>query len=99
MSNPCDPLDYTRQAPLSIAFYRQGYWCGLPFPSPGDLSNPGNEPQSPALQADDAGMMLLALPIPGPPCTDLLEETSGGVKVSGERDSPRDSPTPRWFVQ
>ena len=78
MSNPCDPLDYTRQAPLSIAFYRQGYWCGLPFPSPGDLSNPGNEPQSPALQADDAGMMLLALPIPGPPCPDLLEETSGG---------------------
>ena len=31
---------------------RQEYWSGLPFPSPGDLSNPGIEPGSPALQAD-----------------------------------------------
>ena len=31
---------------------RQGYWSGLPFPSPGDLPNPGIEPGSPALQAD-----------------------------------------------
>ena len=30
----------------------QEYWSGLPFPSPGDLPNPGIEPQSPALQAD-----------------------------------------------
>ena len=30
----------------------QEYWGGLPFPSPGDLSNPGIEPGSPALQAD-----------------------------------------------
>ena len=32
------------QAPLSIGFLRQEYWRGLPFPSPGDLSNPGIEP-------------------------------------------------------
>ena len=31
---------------------RQEYWIGLPFPSPGDLPNPGIEPSSPALQAD-----------------------------------------------
>ena len=31
---------------------RQEYWSGLPFPSPGDLPNPGIEPGSPALQAD-----------------------------------------------
>ena len=31
---------------------RQEYWSGLPFPSPGDLSHPGIEPRSPALQAD-----------------------------------------------
>jgi hypothetical protein len=31
---------------------RQEYWRGLPFPSPGDLSNPGIKPRSPALQAD-----------------------------------------------
>ena len=40
------------QAPLSMGFSRQEYWSGLPFPSPGDLSNPGIEPRSPALQAD-----------------------------------------------
>ena len=31
---------------------RQEYWSGLPFPSPGDLPDPGIEPQSPALQVD-----------------------------------------------
>ena len=40
------------QAPLSMEFSRQEYWSGLPFPSPGDLSNPGIEPGSPARQAD-----------------------------------------------
>ena len=40
------------QAPPSLGFSRQEYWSGLPFPSPGDLPNPGIEPRSPALQAD-----------------------------------------------
>ena len=40
------------QAPLSMGFSRQEYWSGLPFPSPGDLPNPGIEPRSPVLQAD-----------------------------------------------
>ena len=40
------------QAPLSMGFSRQEYWSGLPFPSPGDLPNPGIEPGFPALQAD-----------------------------------------------
>ena len=40
------------QAPLSIGFSREEYWSGLPFPSPGDLPDPGIEPRSPALQAD-----------------------------------------------
>ena len=40
------------QAPPSMAFSRQEYWSGLPFPSPGDLADPGIEPGSPALQAD-----------------------------------------------
>ena len=40
------------QAPPSMGFPRQEYWSGLPFPFPGDLSNPGMEPESPALQAD-----------------------------------------------
>ena len=37
------------QAPLSMGFPRQEYWSGLQFPSPGDLSDPGIEPVSPAL--------------------------------------------------
>ena len=35
-----------------MGFSRQEYWSGLPFPSPGDLPNPGIEPGSPTLQAD-----------------------------------------------
>ena len=46
------PWTVARQAPLSMGFSRQEYWSGLPFPSSGDLSNPGIEPGSPALQAD-----------------------------------------------
>ena len=38
------------QAPLSVGFFRQEYWSRLPFPSPGNLSNPGIEPASPVLQ-------------------------------------------------
>ena len=48
----CDPMGSAHQAPLSMGSSRQGYWSGLPFPSPGDLPNPGIEPGSPALQAD-----------------------------------------------
>ena len=46
------PWTVAYQAPQSMEFSRQEYWGGLPFPSPGDLPNPGIEPRSPALQAD-----------------------------------------------
>ena len=46
------PWTVAHQAPLSMEFSRQEYWSGLPFPSPGDLLDPGIEPGSPALQAD-----------------------------------------------
>ena len=42
------PWTVARQAPLSMGFPRQEYWSGLPFPSPGDLPNPGIKPRSPA---------------------------------------------------
>jgi len=49
----CDPMDYiAHQTPLSMEFSRQEYWNGLPFPSPGDLPDPGIKLGSPALQAD-----------------------------------------------
>ena len=43
------PWTAAHQAPLSMRFSRQGYWSGLPFPSPGDLPDPGIKPGSPAL--------------------------------------------------
>ena len=46
------PCTVTYRAPWSMGFSRQEYWSGLPFPSPGDLPNPGIEPGSPALQTD-----------------------------------------------
>ena len=46
------PWTVAHQAPPPVGFSRQEYWSGLPFPSPGDLPNPGIEPRSPALQAD-----------------------------------------------
>ena len=46
------PWTVVYQDPQSMEFSRQEYWSGLPFPSPGDLPNPGIEPGSPALQAD-----------------------------------------------
>ena len=66
---------------------RQGYWSGLPFPSPADLLNPGIEPTSPVLQADSfrplgrphlkrylpPTIRLIHLPLPPPPCLHLLQ--------------------------
>ena len=46
------PWTVAYQAPPSMGFSRQEYWSGLPFPSPGDLPNPGIKPKPPTLQAD-----------------------------------------------
>ena len=43
------PQTVAYQAPLSVRFSRQEYWSGVPFPSPGDLPDPGIEPRSPTL--------------------------------------------------
>ena len=51
-------MDCSPQAPLFMGFPRQEYWSGLPFPSPGDLLNPGIEPTFPAL----AGRFFTAEP-------------------------------------
>ena len=66
------PWTVAYQAPQSMEFSRQEYWNGLPFPSPGDLPNPGIEPESPALQAD-------ALPFepPGKQCLEDLFQVQG----------------------
>ena len=46
------PWTVAHQAPLSMGSPRQEHWSGLPFPSPGDLLNPGSEPEPPQLWAD-----------------------------------------------
>ena len=43
------PWTVAHQASLSMGFPKQEHWSGLPFPSPGDLTDPGIEPASPAL--------------------------------------------------
>ena len=65
-----------------MGFPRQEYWSRLPFPSPGDLPEPGIEPRSPALQADS----LLSEP-PGKPSIDMFLLT----EVHSLYDSPSGS--------
>ena len=52
ISDSATPWTAAYQAPQFMEFSRQEYWSGLPFPSPGDLSEPGIEPGASALQAD-----------------------------------------------
>ena len=54
------------QAPLSMRFPWQEYWSGLLFLSPGDLPNPGTEPQSPAFQVDSLPSEPPGKPLHGP---------------------------------
>ena len=65
------PWTVAYHASPSMGFSRQGYWSGLPFPSPEDLPDPGIEPRSLALQAD-------ALPSepPGKPITKTLSKNA-----------------------
>ena len=58
------PQTIVHQAPLSKGFPRQEYWNGLPFPSSGDLPNPGTEPKFPALQADSLPLVHWEAPLP-----------------------------------
>ena len=52
MFNSFRPMDYSHQAPLSMEFSRQEYWSGLPFPSPGNLPNPGIKHGAPTFQVN-----------------------------------------------
>ena len=55
------PWTVAHQAPLSMGFYRQEYWSGLPFPSPRDLPNPRIKPTSIASPALAAGFFTTEL--------------------------------------
>ena len=54
-------MDVAHQAPLSVGFFQQEYWSGLPFPPPGDLPNPGIEPASRAALAVADGLFSTEL--------------------------------------
>ena len=62
------PLTVARQPLLSMGFPTQEYWIGLPFPSPGDLSDPGIEPVSAAL----ASRLFTNEPLGMPSITHIL---------------------------
>ena len=59
----CDPWTVAHQALLSVEFSRHEYWSWLPFPSPGDLPDPGIKPGSPPVQADSLPSEPLYLPL------------------------------------
>ena len=48
----CDRWAVAHQVPLAMGFSRQECWSGLPYPSPGDLPDPGIKPGYPVLQPD-----------------------------------------------
>ena len=75
----CDPMDCSLP---SMGFSRQEYWSGLPFPSPGDLPNPGIEPRSPVLQADSLPAEPPATP-EGLPCSSNSKESACNTGVPG----------------
>ena len=60
-----------------MEFSRQEYWSGLPFPSPGDLPNPGIKPGPPALRADTLPSESPGQPLP----KHLLQSAAGLLKL------------------
>ena len=63
------PWTVAHQAPPSMGFSRQEYWSGLPFPSPGDIPDPGIESRSPILEVDS---LTSEPPLPKKFCMCLL---------------------------
>ena len=89
MSNSYVPMKCSPPRYLSMGFPRQEYCSGLPFPSPGDLSNLRIKPGSPTLQAD-----ALSSEPPGKPLVGKyimwnarLDEAQAGVKIAGRNSN------------
>ena len=75
-SDSATPWTVPYQAPPFMGFSRQEYWSGLPFPSPGDLPDPGTETRSPALQVD-------ALPSATRKSRTVLNSKTGALRNPG----------------
>ena len=77
LCDPVTPGTEARQAPLSIGFFRQEHWSGLPFLPPGDLPHPGTEPLALSWQAGSSPLSQCALGI-----TLFLPLAAGGGEAS-----------------
>ena len=77
------PWTVALQAPLSMGFPKQEYWSGLPFPSPGDLPDPGIESGPPELQVDSLPNEPLGSPVLS--CDHFIDvETEAQIAVISE---------------
>ena len=77
----CDPTDCSGQVPLFMGVSRQEYWSGLPFPSPGDLLNPGMEPTSFESSALAGGFLTTKSYIDVEGKQTFQEKQIGGIKA------------------
>ena len=75
-----------------VEFTRQKYWSGLPFPSPGDLPNPGIKPRSPTLQVDSLPAELQGKPNTGVGSLSLLQ------RIFPTQESNPGLPHCRWIL-
>ena len=80
MPNSLQSHGLVPQAPLSMGFFRQEYWSGLPFPTPGDLFDPGMEPASPASPALVGGFFTTEPP--GKPLKTITHVVTFSTKIS-----------------
>ena len=80
------PWTVGSQAPLSLGFSRQEYWDGLPFPSPGDLPDPGTEPVSLTCPALAGRFFTTEISLDTFPCTWLINLMLGAVKNIKEKE-------------
>ena len=79
-------------APLSMEFSRQEYWSGLPFPSPGDLPDPGIKPTSPSLELVSLTIEPLGEPLIISCCCEVASVMSDSVRP--HRRQPTRLPRP-----
>ena len=76
------PWTVDAQVSLSMGFSRKEYWSGLPFPSPGDLPNPGIKPKAFTLQADSLPTELAAYSLLNHCLAHILYKTEPHLKLS-----------------
>ena len=95
------PWTVAYRAPPPMGFSRQECWSGLPFPSPGDLPDPGVEPGSPALQADALPSEPPGKPIIKVECCVCIPDLSGCISATlddmkGQVEVMSDDNLPFW---